>query len=795
MAFWLWAILSALAVIGVLLVAPSAIDDTVLYQGYFGLIFVILALGFGLAGIGVTRPNALFWQIKPVVVTILLGLSVVFFGLRAYQHHAWHTHAVLPITNSSTPLVVTAKVQLFEISDSLYNPALGLPYRQKAILTDIRPYTPKSLGVAENPFGFEGKITSSPLDLPSSLTVLLHAYPHKPSKSKPNDPLADLAVVKVGDELEMTLRLNPILPSQETGFDSYKWLLTRHIHAKADIIGLETSPKPMTHLGLVDRFFVGLGQLREWYRFVFYEKFQKDPNASTAIVLSLLTGDRALIDKPTKELYQYGGISHLLAISGTHVLFLAIVLANGATWLANRRPTVYYHVAKWQLRFVVMAMTALLYALFTGFDVPAVRTVFMLIFVGVLRLLLFRMSAVVSLMAVALIMIAFDPYVVWQAGFWLSFIAVGLLMSYEDNHQSNHVLQTIINLAKLQVYIFVAMLPISLLLFGKVSLLGLVVNLFAVGLFGYVIVPLNLLAGVVYFGMPSLAHGIWAMSMAVLDGLHGLLGALSLTVGRTWLHTPMPVAMVLLFGLMLWVVQSRLIPRLFVLLPLCVVLCALASPKHQVADGAIYLLENSTSTRATLIKSQSEAWLVLSSTAKGHMLNDEKITNELLDKLHKHGVKRLAGVLIQNDNMALARVAGRISLDVPTHRLLWSGDRIHVGNLFAERCQADMQLDMQGMVLEVLTGWHTIADKSMHACHLAVASDRPMMVKMDNATSKTATSLIIDGGRDDRIWQVYHLMCANQEQHAIKPTMIVGGSMSDETLAKFGSPEVMELGR
>ena len=64
------------------------------------------------------------------------------------------------------------------------------------------------------------------------------------------------------------------------------------------------------------------------------------------------------------------------------------------------------------------------------------------------------------------------------------------------------------------------MLPVSILLFGKVSIWGLVVNLFAIGLFGFVVVPINLIAGAVFGILPELSQLLWGTSSAVLYWLH-----------------------------------------------------------------------------------------------------------------------------------------------------------------------------------------------------------------------------------------------------------------------------------
>ena len=187
-----------------------------------------------------------------------------------------------------------------------------------------------------------------------------------------------------------------------------------------------------------------------------------------------------------------------------------------------------------------------------------------------------------------------DPYVLWQAGYWLSFIAVALLLKYEDSsgqwsqteftqltafsHDDDKNKQLLKRmwlgfkrLFKLQFWLFIALLSITLLLFGKASLLGLVVNLFAIGLFGWVIVPLNLLAGLCYLIVPTLADAIWALVIVIVAYLHELimwLTALPIFSGA-WLYTPVNMAILLmvLLAMLPWLLPRGLISRWLVLPP------------------------------------------------------------------------------------------------------------------------------------------------------------------------------------------------------------------------------------
>lgn len=207
------------------------------------------------------------------------------------------------------------------------------------------------------------------------------------------------------------------------------------------------------------------------------------------------------------------------------------------------------------------------------------------------------------------------------------------------------------------------------------------------------------------------------------------------------------------------------------------------------AGNTIIQLNPSSSVRQILIQNNSQVWLILSTHAKGHTLKDEKLAEEILDALHKHNIDRLSGVLIQDDNMMLAKVAGRISLDMPTHRLLWAGESISVGNLVAAPCKAQMTIGLDKMNLHILTGWQDIPDQAMHTCNIAITADTPISIKTKD--EQMANSILINASQDDRIWQVYHLMCANQGEKALQPTIMISQAMPEDILVKFGNPSVV----
>ncbi|MDO5768765.1 MAG: ComEC/Rec2 family competence protein, partial [Psychrobacter sp.] len=456
-----------------------------------------------------------------------------------------------------------------------------------------------------------------------------------------------------------------------------------------------------------------------------------------AVTLSLLTGDRALITRQTKNAYQLAGISHLLAISGSHVLFLAIMLAGIATKIVDIAGLkLYRYWPRWQLRWSVMVLTAFVYAAFTGFDVPAARTAWMLVAIGVVRFSLLPISSLKVLTMLAVVMAWLDPFVLWQAGYWLSFIAVALLLMYErvwqspqrrfdsltveqkgkPNRQSllyrvsQKTLSKSLGLLKLQLWIFLTLLPLTLLLFQKASLWGAFINLFAIGWFGLVIVPVNLLAGLCYLISPTLADLIWDIVVTLVEGTHQLIDfivnlPLLGSASDAWLYLPVNFGVLMLVALTLtpWLLPKSFLSRWLSLPPLMLLyLSSPQSPQSLTHDAQLevneslspqlYLLEGPDDLSLMLLTNTKRQyqWLIMANYrgaspysatpatfSKSKRLNSDSLGSSLQQQLERLSIDDLTGIIVQtassNESDSLVDVAHQISLQRPVGYLWLAG--------------------------------------------------------------------------------------------------------------------------
>lgn len=799
---WCLTVAVLLVVIGVLGVLPSSDLELGAIRAYTDGFYVVSILLLGRAFL---YYKCVQWAQKThrLVRTLsLFGVALmasVLLGLFMLRTVAVYTEFEQSVPKQS--YTVQAQVHIDEISDSIYDPLLSSDYRQKATITDIKlvdnhhKYASSAKAVV-NPFGVQADTPK--IELPQSMTVLLSA------SANSKQELSRLGDLVPSSRVSMTLVLSPAKPSSEAqGFDGYRWLRTRHIHANAKILSID-SPTVIYPPANIS---VYLQTLRQNLREHFYQNWHtlsNDSRQAKAVSLSLLTGDRALISRDIKQLYQFAGISHLLAISGSHVVFLALILAWLTTFVLDKtKPSTYQYITKQTISSWVMVISALLYALFTGFDVPAVRTVYMLLAFVLVRQLALPVSNLTVLVVVALLMVWLDPFVVWQAGFYLSFVAVLLLVRYEGQNVSTHDIpwrQKLLELVKLQTWLFMAMLPISIWIFGKVSLWGLLVNLFAVGLFGMVVVPINLLAGVIFVLMPWLADVLWSLGSGILWLLHAWLGVLASLGNDVWLYNSMG-AMGLVLGVL--ALLPFVLPVLKKRLSALPVLVLMGLLFIKTADFSINVLPSSDGQVSQILLRQAGAdpdsvsaeanWLVLSDL--GSRLTADRLASELIDNLKKHRVRHLTGVVVQTPSAKLAEVAQQISEHIPIYHRWQAGQVASVAS-----CTAGKTWQGEGLSVQALTGWTQIKDEHVWGCALVFESiyapniqgviddvdDGRSFVAGDKDTAHRVLVAAID---QSKAWELYALMC-----HATDPVdvwLTHSGSPLSKPILELFEPKVV----
>jgi competence protein ComEC len=257
-----------------------------------------------------------------------------------------------------------------------------------------------------------------------------------------------------------------------------------------------------------------------------------------------VVGDQNAIERADWDVFRATGVAHLMSISGLHITMFAWAasLLVGSLWRRSARftPRLCLALAGRRRRCAGRAgILAVLYALFSGWGVPAQRTIWMLATVILLRQGGRQWPWTQTWLLAMAVVVALDPWALMQAGFWLSFVAVGVLFATDSgaSHARDdrtdpsgapqagwrrHGPRWLAGLARAlreQWVVTLALTPLSLLLFNQVSLVGLLANAVAIPAVTLLVTPLALL-GV-----------LWAPAWAATAGCQRA-GAVSSMAGR-----------------------------------------------------------------------------------------------------------------------------------------------------------------------------------------------------------------------------------------------------------------------
>lgn len=322
------------------------------------------------------------------------------------------------------------------------------------------------------------------------------------------------AALQASERWQFTVRLKvPHGGVNPHGFDFELWQWEQGVQATGYVRAGAKDPVP-TRLGMSWRHPVqwARGQLRER---IFT---QVTDSGAAGLIAALVVGDQAAIDKSDWDVFRATGVAHLMSISGLHVTMFAWLAALGMGWLWRRSNWLCLWVSAPGAALAGGILLATAYALFSGWGVPAQRTVLMLATVAVLRLLGLRWPWPQVWLLVCAVVVLADPWALLQAGFWLSFVAVGVLFATDSeavNTGNKGARGRFVALLREQWVITLALTPLTLLLFGQVSLVGMLANTLAIPWVTLLLTPLAMLGAVWPAFWSAAAWAIHVMSVVL----------------------------------------------------------------------------------------------------------------------------------------------------------------------------------------------------------------------------------------------------------------------------------------
>ena len=224
-------------------------------------------------------------------------------------------------------------------------------------------------------------------------------------------------------------------------------------------------------------------------------------DTSGGVMIALLTGIKDFIPKEVQEAFRNTGLAHILAISGMHLALIA-----GMVFFVSRRiigctPQITLRMSSKKLAAIIAFVFSFAYMLLAGATLPTVRAFIMLslLFLAV-WLERVRLGLRVLSFAVVIVLLLW-PEMVISPSFQMSFIAVLFLIIGAEKEKtatkeegvftSKGYIKTVLMSSFVA---GMATLPIAAWHFNIVSFSGILLNLGAIPLTGFWIMPSGLLA-------------------------------------------------------------------------------------------------------------------------------------------------------------------------------------------------------------------------------------------------------------------------------------------------------------
>ena len=346
-----------------------------------------------------------------------------------------------------------------------------------------------------------------------------------PSEKQDRDPTTDRHLETArplpGERIEVYGKISPVeAPRNEGVFDFRLYYRTISVHGSMygtsfRVIGGE--PKPFAR---------GLQELRLRMGDILDQLL---PPQDAGIYRALLTGDKSAMDEDIRSLYQENGIAHILAVSGLHLSILGLGVYELLRHFGRSKAA----------SGSVAALLIISYGILTGCSGSALRAVLMLLLRFLAAAVGRSYDMLTAMAAAALFLLWKEPFMLFGAGFQLSFLAVLAIGLCHVLPAPKHPL---LEGLWLSFYLQLLTLPVILFHYFRFPLYGIFLNLIVLPLMGCVIY-----SGVFGVGLFALSEklatiavggGHWILRLYTLLCTHfAALPYSSLLLGRPSMHS------------------------------------------------------------------------------------------------------------------------------------------------------------------------------------------------------------------------------------------------------------------
>jgi len=312
-----------------------------------------------------------------------------------------------------------------------------------------------------------------------------------------------------GERWQLAVRLRqPGGYANPGGFDYEQWLYRERIRAT----GYVRADERNRHVGSAP--VAVIESMRSRLSATMAVDVEKRP--SMALVQALTVGQRNRISQDQWQILRATGTSHLMAISGLHISLVAGLVFGCVRFAWARAALLSARLLPVRAAALAALLAATLYALLSGFAIPAQRALIMVALLMVALMAGRRATFPGVISIAALLTLLIDPVSILSAGWWLSFGAVTIIAWFSVGRNGYRYPSR--RWLLMPLILAVCMMPLLVLFFQQVSLVAPLANIVAVPWVSFLVVPLALTGAVVcafseQFGLIVLQLSAWLLDV------------------------------------------------------------------------------------------------------------------------------------------------------------------------------------------------------------------------------------------------------------------------------------------
>lgn len=188
------------------------------------------------------------------------------------------------------------------------------------------------------------------------------------------------------------------------------------------------------------------------------------------VAAAVFTGNRRYIDYETRRRISDLGVAHLFAVSGLHIGFMYLLVHSTLSFLLLGRNT----------RILISITILFFYTLSTGPAISALRTFLMLFCYSIFKLIDYRQHPLNILGISGMILVIAQPSIVASISFQLSFFATAALLIFLPEIENRNLIGQAFLVGLIAQ---TAVIPLSLSIFGTLSVVGIPLTVIMVPIF------------------------------------------------------------------------------------------------------------------------------------------------------------------------------------------------------------------------------------------------------------------------------------------------------------------------